>query len=113
MKKTLSILLAAVMLLAMLAACGGTVTTTTPTTGPEIAEDSAPAPEPEKEPENEPEETQTPAGVAGAEDMTEVEEVVEEGMVPVYADSIIDGVYPRCHEVQLLHVQGRPLRGGC
>ena len=96
MKKTLSLLLAAVLLLAMLAACGSSVTTTTPADGPELVEDTAPAPEPatEPEPENEPEDTQTPANVAGAEDMTEVEEVVEEGMIPVYAESLNDGVYP-------------------
>ncbi|MBO4331524.1 MAG: hypothetical protein J5827_05565 [Oscillospiraceae bacterium] len=32
--------------------------------------------------------------VAKAEDMTSVEEVVEEGMTPVYAESLVDGVYP-------------------
>lgn len=32
--------------------------------------------------------------VASAEDMTTVEDVVEEGMVPIYADSLKDGVYP-------------------
>ncbi len=39
------------------------------------------------------EETQTDGQVAKASEMAEVEEVVEDGMVPVYADSINDGVY--------------------
>ena len=34
------------------------------------------------------------AQVAGAEDMTEVVEVVEDGMEPVYAESLREGVYP-------------------
>ena len=39
-------------------------------------------------------ENSVPGGVAGAEDMTTVENVVEEGMEPVYADSLKDGIYP-------------------
>lgn len=39
-------------------------------------------------------ENAVPGGVAGAEDMTTVENVVEEGMEPVYADSLKDGIYP-------------------
>ena len=32
--------------------------------------------------------------VASSADMTEVEDVVEEGMVPVYASDIVEGTYP-------------------
>ncbi len=38
-------------------------------------------------------ETQTVSQVADASEMAEVKDVVEEGMVPVYAESINDGVY--------------------
>ena len=76
MKRTLSLLLALLMLTG-LAACGGGA--------PAVSEAPAPAAEPEP----------TPAGaVADASQMTTVDEVVEEGMVPVYADSLNDGSYP-------------------
>ncbi len=76
-KKILSLMLAAVLLLALLAGCGGgTETTAEP---PADSDTSAPS---------------EPGGVATEADMTEVRDVVEEGMTPVYADCLKDGVYP-------------------
>ena len=90
MKKTLAALLCAFMLLSLLTGCGGTK----PAAEAEApaAETEAPAEEAEA-PAEETSETADYSRVAGAEDMTTVEEVVEEGMTPVYADSLVDGVY--------------------
>ncbi len=51
-----------------------------------------PEPEPESEPEPEPE--AAPGGVAPAAETAPAEDVVEDGMVPVYAESLVDGTYP-------------------
>lgn len=80
MKTLLALLLAALMLLTT--ACGAgpaPAGTTAPTT---TATTEAPA------------ETTGGGKVASAGDMTTVENVVEEGMVPVYGSSLKDGVYP-------------------
>lgn len=100
-KQTLIIFL----LLAMLLTMAGCATTETPVEAPEApaAETpvdalEAPAAETPAEPAPEaPAETQEEdpsSKVATAEQMTTVEDVVEEGMVPVEAASIKDGVYP-------------------
>ena len=107
MKKTLSLLLAAVLLLALLAACGSAgapasgsnlspapAATKAPAQSEAPAATEAPAPTEEPAPTEAPAESAAPAGVASAEQMTTVEEVVEEGMVPVYAESLKDGVWP-------------------
>ena len=77
MKRILSLLLILAALLSF-AACGKTepAATAAPTEVP--AETAAPAPSP---------------AVADASQMTTVEEVVEEGMVPVTAESLVDGEY--------------------
>lgn len=69
--------LAAVMLLSTGCTSQAPTAATTPTT-------TAPAVETTEAPKSQ---------VASASDMTTVENVVEEGMVPVYADSLKDGVY--------------------
>ena len=58
---------------------------------------SAPAAPPETEAPARPQATEPPSpspAVADASQMTTVEEVVEPGMTPVYADSLLDGDYP-------------------
>ncbi|MDO4989111.1 MAG: hypothetical protein Q4E45_01260 [Eubacteriales bacterium] len=69
------------LLLAALCACGQGAPAVPPETETPAAEAAEPAPSP------------SPA-VADASQMTTVEEVVEEGMTPVYADSLVDGDYP-------------------
>ena len=80
MKRSISLLLSLLMLLS-LAACGKTpaAPTAAPTETEAPAETKAPAPSP---------------AVADASQMTTVEEVVEEGMTPVYVDSLLPGDYP-------------------
>jgi len=46
------------------------------------------------EPEAEPEPEAAPEGVAPAAETVPSEDVVEDGMVPVYAESLVDGTYP-------------------
>lgn len=77
MKRSLSLLLLLVLLLS-LPACGKTAPaqTAAPTEAP--VEAAAPAPSP---------------AVADASQMTAVEEVVEEGMVPISAENLVDGEY--------------------
>jgi len=87
-------LLAVLMTASLLAGCGKTVQPEKPENAdPEPAQaETVPADASEGESEQAKEENGDK--VAGADDMTEVEDVVEEGMVPVYADSLKDGVYP-------------------
>ncbi|MBQ9045873.1 MAG: hypothetical protein IJ112_08015 [Oscillospiraceae bacterium] len=73
MKKTLSLFLCFVLLLGLLAGCAQN------TEAPDVSE----APE-----------SAEPLPVADASQMTEVEDVVQPGMTPIYADSLVDGVYP-------------------
>ena len=77
MKRSLSLLLLLVLLLS-LPACGKTAPaqTAAPTEAPVEAAASAPSP-----------------AVADASQMTTVEEVVEEGMVPISAENLVDGAY--------------------
>ena len=82
MRKTLSFLLC-LLTLAALCACGPSAPATPPETEPPAAEAAEPAPSPSPSP-----------AVADASQMTTVEEVVEPGMSPVYAGSLIDGDYP-------------------
>lgn len=74
--RTLSLLLALVLALTLLPACGR------PSPAPSAATT-----------EVAPEAAETPR-VATAADMTEVQSVLEEGMTPLYADSLLDGTYP-------------------
>lgn len=78
-----SLMRSAALLLAvsMLSACGSQGAVNTPAVETETETAAALA------------ETETTAQVAEASEMAEVVDVVEEGMVPVYADSIEDGVY--------------------
>lgn len=96
MKKTIALLIGLTMLLSLLAGCGGTAAPAAPAQPQQTAEPAAAPEEPAKAEEtaHAPAEGAAPGGVATAEDMTAVEEVVEEGMVPVYAESLVDGVYP-------------------
>ena len=94
-RKALSLVLSALILLGLMCGCGQSSTTQAP------AETAAPEPTAAPAPTDAPvEETAAPAAetsapnVASAEDMTPVEDVVEEGMKPVRAENIIDGVYP-------------------
>lgn len=82
MKKLLVFLLC-LLTLAALCACAPTAPAAPPETEPPAAEAAEPVPSPSPSP-----------AVADASQMTTVEEVVEEGMTPVYADSLIDGDYP-------------------
>ena len=114
MKRFLSLLLALLML-AGLAACGTQTPAQTPapTEAPAVTETPAET--------DTPAETEAPAlsGVADASQMTTVEEVAEEGMTPVYAESLLDGDYPvevkssssmfRI-EKAMLHVEGGAMR---
>ena len=101
MKKLISISLAALLVLSLFAGCGSSpapaetaapaateapAPTETPTDAPAPAETETPHPDTPSD--------GTPGGVATAEDMTAVEEVVEDGMVPIYAESLRDGTYP-------------------
>ena len=74
MRRCLAILLCLLALLS-LAACGQTAPA--PTAAPESTESAAPSP-----------------AVADASQMTTVEEVVEEGMTPVYPESLAEGDWP-------------------
>ena len=81
MMKKILVFLLCLLTLAALCACGP----------------GAPAAPPETEPPAPSQETEAPSpspAVADASQMTTVEEVVEEGMTPVYADSLTDGDYP-------------------
>ena len=87
MKRILSFLLCLLML-AALCACAQSAPAAPPET-------EAPAPSPAPETSAPLSETPSPSpAVADASQMTTVEEVVEPGMTPVYADSLTDGDYP-------------------
>ena len=95
MKKRISALvLASLMLLALAAGCAKPDAGGQPpeSAAPDAAQET-PAASAESEKNGE-EGSEGSDKVAKAEDMTTVEEVVEEGMTPVYADSLVDGVYP-------------------
>ncbi len=94
-RRIASLLLSALLLLGLLAGCGGSSAqeaaahAEAEVVAPAAAESPA-APE-----ETADESTGDAAGkVAGAEDMTEVVEVLEEGMVPIGADALREGVWP-------------------
>ena len=101
MKKLLVFLLC-LLTLAALCACAPTAPAAPPETEPPAAEAAEPAPSPSPSP-----------AVADASQMTTVEEVVEEGMTPVYADSLIDGDYPVRVKSSLLDVPHRERRPAC
>lgn len=88
MKRTFALILALVTILALTACAQKAPAASTPTAAPETA---ATAPEPATAA---PEAAETPApAVADASQMAAVEEVVEEGMTAVYAESLNDGDY--------------------
>ncbi len=92
-RKTFAALLICLFILPGLAACGqqSAALPENPSVQSEAAaEDEVPAGE---NPGGDGQAAPSPA-VAGASQMTTVEEVVEEGMVPVYAESLLDGDYP-------------------
>ena len=82
MKRTFALLLALLMLAGLAACTKQTPAAPAPTEAPAVTEIPA--------------ETEAPTGakVADASQMTTVEEVTEEGMTPVYAESLLDGDYP-------------------
>lgn len=80
-KKRLMRSAALLLAVSMLSACGSQGASNTPVVETETETAAVAA------------ETETAAQVAEASEMAEVVDVVEEGMVPVYADSIEDGVY--------------------
>ncbi len=91
------IVIAASLLALLLTACAGGDVQEAPASQPTAqAEQAQPEPAPEVEPEQGsgqgPEASQEPQ-VATAGQMAEPEEVVEAGMVPVYAESLRDGTY--------------------
>ena len=88
MKKTVSLLLCCILMLGLLTACGSASAPAETETPAETAAQVETATETET-----PASAEAPANVAAADDMTTVEKVVEEGMVPVSADSLKDGVY--------------------
>lgn len=94
-KKTIAVLLAALMLLAAAAGCAKPGESVQPpeSGAPDAAAETRDVGETSGEKTNE-ENADGSDKVAKAEDMTTVEDVVEEGMTPVYAESLIDGVYP-------------------
>ena len=97
MKRIIALTMSALLLLAMLAACGETPDAQDAQPGTSSAAESADGASAHADGEEQNSDSDTPEStdkVAGKEDMTEVEEVVEEGMVPVYAESLKDGVYP-------------------
>lgn len=95
-KKVLIVFLVAILVFAMLTACGKTdsVENDSAQNTPEENSEKQGQEDNEEERSDSSESEENASAVASAEDMTEVEEVVEEGMVPVYADSLIDGTYP-------------------
>ena len=74
MKKSVSMLLAALMLTGALAGCGSSASQQQTDTAAQTGETGT-------------------SNVASASDMTEVEEVVEEGMTPISGDKVKDGTY--------------------
>ena len=81
MKAKISLLLACLLTVGLLAGCGGSEAP------------AAAAPVQTEAPAATTEPAASPA-VADASQMTTVEEVVEEGMTPIYAESLVDGSYP-------------------
>ena len=82
MKAKIALLLVCLLTVGLLAGCGGSpapAATAEPTQTEAPAQSEAPAASP---------------AVADASQMTTVEDVVEEGMTPVYAESLVDGSYP-------------------
>ena len=89
MKKTIPILIAMLIVLTLLTGCGQSSQSPAATVSP-----AAGTPADAEAPAAEPAETPAASQVAGAADMTTVEDVVEDGMVPVYAESLKEGHYP-------------------
>lgn len=97
-KRILALCLTALFVISILAGCGAEGSASAPT-----SEGSSDGP--------------TTDQVATASEMTTVEEVVEEGMEPIYADAIRDGVYPvemkssssmfKADHVELVVAEGR------
>lgn len=88
-KQTFALILALLMALALMAGCGQNNQSPAATAVP-----AAETPAATEAPAAEAAETPASSQVAGAADMTAVEDVVEDGMVPVYAESLKEGVYP-------------------
>lgn len=95
MKKHISMILLLAMLLTMFGCAAAEAPQAPAAEAPETPEASVTeAPEaPEADAPEEPQQDSTTSKVASADQMTTVEDVVEEGMVPVEAASLKDGVY--------------------
>ena len=90
--KKLRILLSVALLAAMLLSVGCSADTTTDAMQPQVTENTpAEAPETQMPAEEKP--AQTGSQVADASQMAPVEDVVEDGMVPISGDCLQDGVY--------------------
>ena len=90
--KKLRILLSIALLAAMLLSVGCSADTTTDAMQPQVTENTpAEAPETQMPAEEKP--AQTGSQVADASQMAPVEDVVEDGMVPISGDCLQDGVY--------------------
>lgn len=90
--KKLRILLSVALLAAMLLSVGCSADTTTDAMQPQVTENTpAEAPETQMPAEETP--AQTGSQVADASQMAPVEDVVEDGMVPISGDCLQDGVY--------------------
>jgi len=90
-KKAIALFCAAVLALSLLSACGA-AKPSDPTAPPAETAASEPTQAPTAESTEVP--ADAPTHVASAEDMIEPEEVVEDGMTPIYAQSIHEGTYP-------------------
>lgn len=88
-KQTFTLIMALLMALALLAGCGQASPSPTVAASP-----AAETPDAAEAPAAEAAEAPASSQVAGAADMTTVEDVLEDGMVPVYAESLKEGIYP-------------------
>jgi len=95
--RAISIILTLVLVLSMLAACGQTAETPKNDTAlpqSEAAQDADKQPAGSDDGEKEQKAGDQSSQIADSSEMTTVEEVVDEDMVPVYGESIRDGEYP-------------------
>ena len=92
-KKALSMILAAILVISLLAGCSGSSSAPAATAAPTEAPTQAPAATEAPTEAPEPTEQPAPSNVASGSDTIEYEEVTEAGMIPVGPEFIRDGVY--------------------